>query len=364
VISRSTAPKLLVSFLAIVCIAWLAPANLLQLQMLAGHEPDTWLIEAAKRVSVDDVSRRTVFRGLLLKGITDEAGEMLLAYPELAIAMPPALHNALVVASIDAGHVYTAELLAPTSWYAKIRTADALQKPYDAAILWPDITSLRTNPEWLRARTRERIDMMVRQGYWTPDSGSLMSSVLDWVPDESHLDAMIAQPGTGVPPLWFSDVRDGRLRGDFTRWHWGAYLGSHGDAAAFYSGYDANESGRLRIGNMWVIDRKEDIEPHGDVLSPPVVLKAGARYKFRLAYKTSTIGRPGAYLGFQEYQSVPTYVLVDKFLPDTAGRWMSWESNFVAPDASNELRVILRMSGTGTVWFDTPVIEELQQEKP
>lgn len=144
------------------------------------------------------------------------------------------------------------------------------------------------------------------------------------------------------------------LNGERAFWGWGAYTGADQNAALFTGGQDAFESdSAVRMTGLWNrATGAEKVPPYAEFVSQSIELDPGAQYELSLRYKTDPNKSATAFVAFLDYSTTPRSMFVHTGLPDTAGQWSNWNVRGVAPSERIGMQVLLRMHGTGNVWFD------------
>lgn len=137
-------------------------------------------------------------------------------------------------------------------------------------------------------------------------------------------------------------------------WQWGVSDGIDHRNALFVAGLDVLYSNStIRIDGLWhKYDSNQTELPYAEFASKSFYLEPLQDYTMSVCYRTSTYGNPQAFIALLEYRPNPTYIFTHTTLPATDGKWRSVSINGKGPNKTVPLRLILRMSDTGTVWYD------------
>lgn len=137
-------------------------------------------------------------------------------------------------------------------------------------------------------------------------------------------------------------------------WHWGVWQGKESTSALFITGVDPLESNStIRIMNLWQRSGGgSEVPSYAEYNSKEITFEANSEYTLTLRYKTDQVGKATAFVGLLEYISSPRFIFTHTALPDTAGSWQFWQISGKSYSEPIKVQLLLRMLGTGSVWFD------------
>lgn len=239
------------------------------------------------------------------------------------------------------------------------------------------ILSLLESKIWTREEAINVIDYLVWKHYRAPEVEQILQGLRSRYPNEliwQTLTTALAQRRTKAPALdsWLplnsdekatrSLVKSTRLN-TFNRlavarddifWHWYAWEGKERNNALFFADLDPLESNSaLRIMSLWQRPSSaNEVPPYAEYKSEEIILEPNTEYTLTLRYKNDKLGRAIPFIALLEYVNAPRFTFVHTVLPSTAGDWQTWQATGKSYTEPIKARVLLRMLGTGSVWFD------------
>lgn len=239
------------------------------------------------------------------------------------------------------------------------------------------LLSLLESKVWAREQTVYVIDYFVWQHYRAPEIEQILQRFRNRYPNEpvwQGLATELAQRRAKMPPLDFLLPlnSDEKVNGNLVKstqlntfdrlavgrddifWQWGAWLGKGQPDAIFFSGLDPLESyTALRIMSLWHRPAREnEAPPYAEYSSKKLMLEPNTDYTLTLRYKSDKLGKAIPFIALLEYSPIPRFTFVHTALPDTAGNWQTWQTSGKSYTEPIKVQLLLRMLGTGSVWFD------------
>lgn len=215
-----------------------------------------------------------------------------------------------------------------------------------------------------RHHNSPEIEELVQEFYTHyPDDSASQSFKVELIQRRDQLPLLSSAVGInyeqGLPANLVATTRSiafDRLSGTLSNpfWHWQVWQGKSGQDALFFSGFDGFESASaLRIMNLWQRPGKEnEASPYAEYSSAEITLAPNTDYTLSLDYKTDQLGKAVAFVALLDYSHTTPYTFVHTELPDTAGQWQKWQVTGRSDTQQTKVRLLLRMLGTGSVWFD------------
>lgn len=150
---------------------------------------------------------------------------------------------------------------------------------------------------------------------------------------------------------------------DSHTWRWGKFTQPQNPLAEYFGDQDVQESpSSLRIQGFWQ-DRRasNDPLPYGEFVSDKIRLEPNTVYELSVRYKTdANTGEAIPFLGMLEYVKKPHFIFAHDELPPTHGEWKTWTKTGRSYSEPIDVNVLLRLFGTGTVWFDDVVLRKVE----
>lgn len=96
-------------------------------------------------------------------------------------------------------------------------------------------------------------------------------------------------------------------------------------------------------------------------MSDKIRLEPNTVYELSVRYKTdANTGEAIPFLGMLEYVKKPHFIFAHDELPPTHGEWKTWTKTGRSYSEPIDVNVLLRLFGTGTVWFDDVVLRKVE----